>query len=326
MAEESVRRSPEVEAVVRRLWRAFVEGSEAAFRNLLSSDDGFRMILSADDQWFVGPDLAPMFAERGRMMDIERLEIERLEGYEKDDVGWVASEVTVTTRSGISGTFRTTVTLVIEDGVWKAIQIHTSVGVPQADVFGVELDEGLSALIASLEDDTAAEISDVAGTSGIVTLMFTDIEDSTHLSATRGDARWSQDIRSHLGAVERVVTGHGGRVVKTLGDGSMAAFTSATSAAHAAFDIQQTESDTELRVRIGIHTGEAVAMGDDYAGVAVAKAARVASAAHGGEILISSATRELLDRFTCETGPERVVELKGLPGTHRLIPLLSLAP
>ena len=326
MAEERVRRSPEVEAVFRRVWRAFVDGSEAAMRNLMSGDAGFRMILSADDQWFAGPGLAPMFAERGRVMDVERLEIERLEAYEKGDVGWVAAEVTVTTRSGISGTFRTTATLVVEDGVWKAIQVHTSVGVPQADVFGVELDEGLSALIASLEGDTAAEISDLAGTSGIVTLMFTDIEDSTHLSAARGDARWSQDIQAHLGAVDQIVTGQGGRVVKTLGDGSMAAFSSATSAARAAFGIQQMESDDELRVRIGVHTGEAVAIGDDYAGVAVAKAARVASAAHGGEILISSATRELLDRFTCETGPERVVELKGLSGTHRLIPLLSLAP
>ena len=51
MAEERVRRSPEIEAVFRRLWRAFVDGSEAAFSNLMSSDAGFRMILSADDQW-----------------------------------------------------------------------------------------------------------------------------------------------------------------------------------------------------------------------------------------------------------------------------------
>jgi adenylate cyclase len=326
VAEEKVRRSPEVEAVFRRLWRAFVEGSEAAFRNLLSNDAGFRIILSADENWYAGPDLAPMFAERGRLMDVERLEFERLEAYEKDDVGWVAAEVTVTMRSGRSATFRTTTALIVEDGMWKAIQIHTSVGVPQADVFGVELDAGLSALIASLEDDAVAEISDLAGASGVVTLMFTDIEDSTRLSAERGDARWSQDIQAHLGAVEQIVTGHGGRVVKTLGDGSMAAFSSATGAAGAAFGIQQMESDAELRVRIGVHTGEAVAIGDDYAGIAVAKAARVASAAHGGEVLISSATRELLDRFTCETGPERVVELKGLPGTHRLIPLLSLAP
>ena len=88
MAEESVRRSPEVEAVFRRLWKAFVDGSEAAFRNLMSSDASFRLILSADDQWFAGPDLAPMFAERGRVMDVERLEFERLEAYEKMSGGW----------------------------------------------------------------------------------------------------------------------------------------------------------------------------------------------------------------------------------------------
>ena len=63
-------------------------------------------------------------------------------------------------------------------------------------------------------------------------------------------------------------------------------------------------------------------MGGDYAGVAVAKAARVASAADGGEILLSSATNELLARFAYAVGTERTAELKGIPGTHRLIPLL----
>ncbi len=323
-----IKRSPEIEAVVRRLWDSFVVGSEAAIRNLTSAHPSYRMILSADDQWFSGPGLAPMLAERGKLMEIERFEFDRLEAFEAGDVGWAASNVTVTMRTGDRPGepkfFRSTVTFVMEDGIWKAIQIHTSVGVPQADVFGVEVDEGLSALVDSLGTSNAGEISDVAGATGLVTLMFTDIEDSTHLSALRGDSRWSQDIREHLAAVDEIVSAHGGRVVKTLGDGSMAAFPSATSASGAALAIQRMDGDAELRVRIGIHTGEAVAMGDDYAGVAVAKAARVASAAEGGEILLSSATRELLDRFDAELGPERVVELKGLSGTHRLIPLLSL--
>ena len=102
----------------------------------------------------------------------------------------------------------------------------------------------------------------------------------------------------------------------------MAAFPSAADASSAAIRIQELESDEEMRVRIGIHTGEAVSVGDDYVGVAVAKAARVTSAAGGGEILISATTKEMLDHGAYRTGAEQGVELKGLGGTHRLFPLL----
>jgi len=80
-------------------------------------------------------------------------------------------------------------------------------------------------------------------------------------------------------------------------------------------------ADEEIRIRIGIHTGEAISVGGDYAGLAVAKAARIASAAAGGEILISSATRELVSRFDYTFDAERVAELKGIDGTHRMYSL-----
>ena len=81
-------------------------------------------------------------------------------------------------------------------------------------------------------------------------------------------------------------------------------------------------TDNEIRVRIGIHTGEAISVGDDYAGLAVAKAARIASAAAGGEILVSSATRELISQFDYQFDSERVAELKGIDGSHRIYPLI----
>ena len=80
-----------------------------------------------------------------------------------------------------------------------------------------------------------------------------------------------------------------------------------------------------LRVRIGIHSGEAMAVGDDYAGVAIAKAARITSAAQGGQTLVSSATREIIDPLGYEVGEPFTVELKGISGTHRLFPV-SPAP
>lgn len=315
-----IERSPEIEAITRRLWKSFQDASEPAIANIFSLDPSVRMILSADDQWFSGgPAVASLAAERAALMGIQRTEFHHVEAYEAGDFGWAAASVTATLSTGETFSFRWTGAFLVDDGVWRLVQGHTSVGVPQAEVFGVELDEGLSTLIGSLGQASAAEIAGVAGTSGVVTLMFTDIEDSTLLSELRGDSQWSQDIQAHFEAVGRIVDGNTGKVVKTLGDGSMAAFASAAGAADAALRIQ--EFDDDLRVRIGIHTGEAVAVGDDFLGIAVAKAARITSAAGGGETLISSTTRELLERFDYDIGPEQVVELKGINGTHRLFPL-----
>lgn len=305
------------------MWRLFLQQSPTALANMVSSDPSVRMILASDDQWYSGgPTVASVLTKRSQVLGILRAEFDRLEAYEAGDFGWAAAELTATIKDGEPVVFRHTLTLVLDEGVWRIVQMHTSVGVPQADVFGVELDEGLSALVGSLGSRGASEIADVAGSSGIVTLMFTDIEDSTMLSQLRGDRQWSRDILEHLEAVASAVDECGGTVVKTLGDGSMAAFSSVSGAADAALRIQKLDNVEDFRVRIGVHTGEAVALGDDYAGVAVAKAARIASAAHGGETLISSTTMELLSRFDYELGTERIVELKGLNGTHRLFPLL----
>ena len=210
---------------------------------------------------------------------------------------------------------------VMEDGAWKIVQAHTSIGVSDEETFGYELAAGLQALVESLSTSSTEAIVEVAGTSGTVTLMFTDIEDSTRLGQQRGDSVWSQDIHRHFDAVSNVVEDNNGKVIKTLGDGTMAAFPTARNAADAAIRIERMGTDNEIRVRIGIHTGEAISVGGDYTGVAVATAARITSAAAGGEILVSSATRELISRFEYMFDTERVAELKGLDGTHRMYPL-----
>lgn len=316
-------RSPELEAVMRRLWKVFASGSVEALSNMISSSPDVRFILSADDDWFTGSVMVQMAAGRSNLMDIERIEFDRLEAFEIDEVGWVAGNITVFYRSGHSNTFRSTATFVVEQGVWKMVQVHTSVGVPEEEVFGSELAAGLKDLIDSLTTANATAIAEVAGPSGTVTLMFTDIENSTRLAAERGDAAWIQEIQAHFDGVSRIVENNAGKMVKTLGDGTMAAFPTARNAADAAIAIDRESEAANFRVRIGIHTGEAVSIDDDYAGLAVAKAARITSAAGGGEILVSSVTRELLDRFDYTFGAERVAELKGIDGTHRLFPLAT---
>ena len=127
--------------------------------------------------------------------------------------------------------------------------------------------------------------------SGTVTLLITDIEDSTR--------RWLEDRSAMAAALARhdrllndVVEAHRGSVFKHTGDGIWAAFEAAGDAVAAAAAAQ---SELELPVRMGVHTGELTPSGGDYHGTVVNEAARVADAGHGGQIVVSAATASLLD-------------------------------
>jgi adenylate cyclase len=319
MVAVDIKHSPELEAVVRRIWMAFARADDAALRNMMVTDPAMRFLLSGDEDWLEGDEVVPILRERSRMIEILSLEFDRLEAYEVGDFGWTACTLTTLNADGETRSFRQTGVFAIEDGIWKAVQIHTSVGVPPQDVWGVELADGLGALVASLTPGISDEVRDVVGSKGVVTVMFTDIEGSTQLSEARGDRQWSEDIQAHFDAVAFHVESNNGRVVKTLGDGSMAVFGSASGAVDAAIAIHAL--DDGLRVRIGIHSGEAVAVGDDYAGIAIAKAARITSAAEGGQTLVSSAAREIIDHLGYEVGEPLTVELKGISGTQYLFPV-----
>lgn len=137
-----------------------------------------------------------------------------------------------------------------------------------------------------------------------------------------GEAAWLDAITTHLDTVSEIVVDEGGSVVKTLGDGGMYVFSSGSSALRAAARIQQAVSQQELRVRVGIHSGDVMHTGEDYFGSTVSKAARVASAADGGQILVTSTTAGLVNANEFEFGAPITVELKGLDGTHQLQPLI----
>jgi class 3 adenylate cyclase len=323
MPDMPMEKSPELEAVFKRVWQAFAEGSLDAISNMYSAHPGLLLILSDDANWITGSEnLMRVIAGRGSRMDIERVELDRVQAYDFGDFGWAAAVVNLFGPSGPLGPVRSTMVFAIEDGVWKVVHVHTSVSVSEEETFGYELAAGLRELVDSLTVGSVEEIAEIARSSGTVILMFTDIEDSTRLGQQRGDSVWTRDIQSHFDAVSNIVEDNDGRVIKTLGDGTMAAFPTARNAADAAIGIERIGTDDEFRIRIGIHTGEAVSVGGDYAGLAVAKAARITSAAAGGEILVSSATRELISRFDYEFGTARVAELKGLDGTHRMYPLI----
>jgi class 3 adenylate cyclase/tetratricopeptide (TPR) repeat protein len=161
-----------------------------------------------------------------------------------------------------------------------------------------------------------------------VTILFTDVEGSTDLRTRQGDASAHEILRAHEDVVRSCVEQHGGREVKSLGDGFMIAFASARRALACAVSIQQAvevrkiESSAGVRVRIGVNTGEVLEEGDDLYGQAVNAAARIAARAEPGEILVAEVTKQLAGR-----GPEFSfsdrgrLRLKGFPDRWKLYAL-----
>jgi class 3 adenylate cyclase len=158
---------------------------------------------------------------------------------------------------------------------------------------------------------------------GTVTLMFSDIEGSTSLNHALGDAAWLELLKTHDEIVRRLVRSGRGQVVKTHGDSFMVAFKEVPAAVSCAIEIQRALAEAEVaqshpvRVRIGLHTGEVTKQGRDLFGINVALAARVADAAEGGEILVSSAVRKQAHdgiRF----GKGRKVTLKGFSAAEQV--------
>lgn len=177
----------------------------------------------------------------------------------------------------------------------------------------------------AMEDRSA--IAQVASEDGSVTVLFSDIEDSTALNERLGDEAWVRLLAAHNKVVESVVAKHRGHIVKSQGDGFMIVFRHPANAVRAGIQIQDAlaaGSSRELRrepirVRVGIHFGTAVERDGDFFGSNVAKAARVAGMAQGGQVLVSDEVRQSLrDVEDVVLVDFMEVELKGLPGPHRL--------
>ena len=147
--------------------------------------------------------------------------------------------------------------------------------------------------------------------------MFTDIEGSTRLLDRLGD-RYPRVLEDHQRLLREAFTRRGGVEVSTEGDAFFVVFPSPSQAVAATVEVQRAlaghpwPDGEEVRVRIGLHTGEAVFGADNYVGVDLHRAARIASAGHGGQIVVSAATRALVE----PSAPEGV-SFRDL-GEHRL--------
>jgi hypothetical protein len=157
-------------------------------------------------------------------------------------------------------------------------------------------------------------------------MVFTDIEGSTRLLSRLGPEPYAEALEMHRRLLRGAFERHGGYEIDTEGDAFFVAFARAEAALAAAVEAQQSLEAAEwpaakaVRVRIGIHTGEPLAIPPDYVGIDVHKAARIMAAGHGGQVLLSQTTRDLAPQGVVvrDLGEHR---LKDLSAPQRLFQL-----
>lgn len=157
----------------------------------------------------------------------------------------------------------------------------------------------------------------------LASLLFTDIVDSTGIAARLGDTRWHDVLSLHYQQADQVIEQFGGRRITRTGDGMLASFDAAATAARCGLAMRGSAGKQELSLRIGVHVGEVEMAGEDVRGVTVHQAARVMAAAKPSEILVSEAVRLLCQgsELVFEDAGEH--ELKGLPSPWRLFRLVG---
>ena len=293
---------------------------EAALKRLSEHPDAL-MIGTDAAEWWRGDAIRAIWARQLEELGAP-FTAEEIEAWEEGTVGWASVKETVTWGEERFDS-RATYVLRLEHGEWKIVQVHWSFPKSNVEVFGRELTVTLDGLETTVRRERP-DLSNTLAADGTVTIVFTDIVDSTVLTVRLGDRAWLDLLRRHNAVIEEATAEHGGRVVETQGDGSMLAFSSARQAVACSRSIQRrisaafAEDSAPIQLRIGVHTGDALHDADHFYGTTVHYAARVASSALGGEVLVSSLVRDLVAGEDVEFPEGREVELKGLEGSHRL--------
>ena len=313
--------SPEIVAVIRRFNDAMRRKDGPALTNMMSTSDHLLYQGSAEGETWSGPLLRKGFADHAREIpDFDWEEISTT-AFENGETGWAHCLANLRFHSnGKLVPCRFTFVLVIEEGMWRMIQVHGSNNFPNVEKMGIE-HSALDDLIRAAREGFTLDQRE-----GIATVMFTDIVKSSALAAAVGDRLWTATVSRHLALVEKAITDAGGQLVKSLGDGTMSAFPSARAAMTAARAVQRLNAEAgaepPLTLRIGLHSGDVIQTKEDFFGSVVNKAARIAAAAAPGEIRVSDASRLMAgdsDGFQFEDPLDAV--LAGFEGRHMLLRL-----
>ncbi|MGO9451690.1 MAG: protein kinase domain-containing protein [Candidatus Binataceae bacterium] len=181
-------------------------------------------------------------------------------------------------------------------------------------------------MLASTVISERPDLSTHVAPDGTVSILFSDMENSTVMNERLGDLEFQKLLHDHNSLIRDQIKAHQGFEVKSMGDGFMVAFSSARRALDCAIRIQrefaaynERHASTPIRVRIGLHTGEAIKEGSDFFGRNVNMAARIGAKAQGGTILVSGTFKEVAGGFTdFRFDQGRDVDLKGFSGMHRV--------
>ena len=168
---------------------------------------------------------------------------------------------------------------------------------------------------------------------GVVTLLFTDVEGSTRLLRELGEA-YGSALQEHRRTLRAVFAAHEGFEVDTQGDAFFVSFARASEAVAAAAEGQRALARGPIKVRMGLHTGEPRVTEEGYVGLDVHKGARIAAVGHGGQVLLSQTTHALVDANVRDLGPHRLkdlsaperiyqLEIEGLPADFPLLKTLE---
>jgi ketosteroid isomerase-like protein len=250
MRPRALERSEELRSVTERLWAAWMRGDADSYVGRFSSQamSGF------------GTDPTEVFDDPERLERYTRAEFETMDGpwpfgpaeidaWRDGDVGWSTVQGEIlgdpSTPLRVSFVFR------LERDDWKIVHQHWSVGVPNEEVLGVRLP---LEVLAQVVEEERPDVSAAAAPDGTVTIVFTDIEDSTRLNASFGDRAWLEVLRAHNKLIADTTNQHGGTVIKGQGDGFMLAFPSARRALdcarHRHYDRRMAPSDAINAVEI----------------------------------------------------------------------------
>jgi class 3 adenylate cyclase len=162
---------------------------------------------------------------------------------------------------------------------------------------------------------------DELGDRALVTVLFTDIVDSTATLARVGDARWRRILLEHNARLRGHLDQFRGREIDTTGDGFLASFDAPARAIRCAAAMGPAVADLGVRIRAGLHTGEIEFVAGHPRGLAVHAAARIAALAGPGEVLVSGTTRDLVEGSGLEFEDRGALELKGIVGPRQIFAL-----
>jgi class 3 adenylate cyclase len=319
--------SEELRSFLLRLYATWEAMDFDGMREMISAQPHALVVGTDPTEWWTGSAGLEIWLVQAQELGRVAIKSSGPVAYCCGNVGWLADRPRISLTSGVAVEPRITAVAVIERGHWRFVQWHSSLGQTNEQSLGFSLTTSIEDIARRVRAERP-DVRPASAPDGTVTIVFSDIESSTVLLERLGDTGFLRMLAWHDDIVRNTSDEHRGYVVKSQGDGFMLAFPSAAFALRASLVIRDRIADgfegLPIRIRAGLHSGEAIRHDDDFYGRTVVIAARIGALALGGEILASDLVYALargLGTFTF--GLSRTATLKGLDGAFEVRPVLN---